>query len=204
MDILTLHQKETSKMNEATRKVMHSSKNQDWQTPIEELRKWEQRFGFYTYLDPCTSEDNPLVAPRIYTEDDDGLEQSWDISEASPRIQKTFEWVGDGEKKRMVTPTGERVVCPAVFANPGYGRGLKAWVRKAYWEHRKHGSMIVMLLPYRAPSWFHDYVLTYLRTVDEPLKHYVPLRKRIKFVGAKDPAPFDSVLWIQKQVEDDE
>ena len=175
-------------MNEATRKTLHSSKKQDWQTPPEELRKWERRFGFYTYLDPCTTPDNPLNAPKFYTEEDDGLEQSWNISEVSPRYVAKFR----SEPRRLT---------PAVYTNPGYGRELGKWIRKAYWEHRQHGSMIVMLLPLRAPRWYHDFILPYLRTVENPLDHYVVLKGRLRFVGAESSAPFDSVLWIQKVIK---
>lgn len=74
------------------------------------------------------------------------------------------------------------------------------WVKKAYDEYCLHGSMIVMLLPYRAPKYYFKYILPYLDNIyalgGNPLDYYFPLEKRIKFVGAKNSAPFDSCLWI--------
>ena len=253
-------QMEVIEMNEKTRKILLGSKEQGWLTPPDELRKWEKRFGFYSHLDPCTTPDNPLNTPKFYTEEDDGLEQSWDVSDELSIFQDTL--------------TGGLIeIKQAVYANPGYGttyrvmkrpdngltelqrkimtcidkgiyrtslmvdeiqpnlvksshthfrkkvsgqlsmlveigvlrkQTLGDWIRKAYWEHRRHGSMIVMLLPLRAPRWYHDFILPYLRTVEDPLNHYVILRGRLTFVGAEGPCPFDNVLWIQKQVEDDE
>jgi phage N-6-adenine-methyltransferase len=47
----------------------------------------------------------------------------------------------------------------AAFMNPPYGRGIEAWVRKAYAESRE-GVTVVGLLPANTDTrWFHDYVM---------------------------------------------
>jgi site-specific DNA-methyltransferase (adenine-specific) len=46
---------------------------------------------------------------------------------------------------------GERV-----FMNPPYGRGIGAWVKKAY----ESKALVVCLLPARTDTrWWHDYVI---------------------------------------------
>lgn len=57
------------------REVMFSSKSGEWNTP-KDLYDWlDDQFHFT--LDPCTSEDNPMDAPKFYTSKEDGLKQSW-------------------------------------------------------------------------------------------------------------------------------
>ena len=74
-----------------------------------------------------------------------------------------------------------------VFCNPPYGREIADWVKKAYEESEKPDTLVVMLLPVRTDTaWFHDYVLGNADI------HF--LRGRLRFGGAKDPAPFPSML----------
>lgn len=74
------------------------------------------------------------------------------------------------------------------WLNPPYGRDIKKWVKKAY-EESKLGAKIVCLLPSRTgAAWFQDYVLG-----KAEIRF---LRGRLKFVGAKHSAPFDSVIAI--------
>lgn len=57
------------------REVMFSSKSGDWRTP-KDLYDWlDQQFNFT--LDPCTTPDNPLGAPKFYAFPEDGLKKSW-------------------------------------------------------------------------------------------------------------------------------
>lgn len=71
-----------------------------------------------------------------------------------------------------------------VFCNPPYGREIGRWVRKGYEESR--AAVVVMLLPARTDTrWFHDYCVKGKITF---------LRGRLKFGGAKDAAPFPSML----------
>lgn len=46
-----------------------------------------------------------------------------------------------------------------VFCNPPYGRGIDRWMKKAYEESQKPGTVVVMLVFARTDTrWFHDYV----------------------------------------------
>lgn len=75
-----------------------------------------------------------------------------------------------------------------VFVNPPYGRTTKAWVRKAYWEALQNGATCVLLLAARTDtSWFHDYCSRGLIGF---------LRGRLKFKGAKNSAPFPSMIVV--------
>ena len=74
-----------------------------------------------------------------------------------------------------------------VWLNPPYGRGVLQWVRKAYIE-AMNGALVVMLLAARTDTkWFHEYCV-------KGEIHFI--RGRLKFGGAKDAAPFPSMLVI--------
>lgn len=90
-----------------------------------------------------------------------------------------------------------------VWVNPPYGRGITGkWVRRAYEQiygrtDDDRPSIIVMLLPARTDtSYFHDYIY------HQPNVEVRFIRGRLKFVGAKDPAPFPSMLVIMRRADD--
>lgn len=73
-----------------------------------------------------------------------------------------------------------------VFMNPPYGRGIGAWVRKA-WEESVHAT-VVCLLPARTDTaWWHDYAM------NGEIRF---LRGRLKFGGSKNSAPFPSAVVV--------
>ena len=76
-----------------------------------------------------------------------------------------------------------------VWCNPPYGREIGLWVKKAYESAHESGGIVVMLIPARTDTkWFHDYVL-----------HRAEIRfiaGRLKFGGAKNSAPFPSMVVI--------
>ena len=78
----------------------------------------------------------------------------------------------------------------ALWCNPPYGRDIGKWVKKAHLETMK-GANIVMLLPARTDTkWFHDFIYG---------QHGIRfLKGRLKFGGAKHPAPFPSMVVIFK------
>mgnify|MGYP001580132719 CR=1 FL=1 len=82
----------------------------------------------------------------------------------------TIEWIGN------------------IFMNPRYGREIGKWIRKAYESSLKDSSTVVCLLPARTDTkWFHDYCM----------KGEIRfLRGRLKFGGAKNSAPFPSMIVI--------
>lgn len=75
-----------------------------------------------------------------------------------------------------------------VFMNPPYGRVIQHWMKKAYEEFLK-GATVVCLVPSRTDTrWWHDYCMkaTEIRFI----------KGRLKFGGAKNPAPFPSAIVI--------
>jgi len=89
--------------------------------------------------------------------------------------QDWWYWVGD--EKRYYR----------VFVNPPYGREVGKWVKKAY-EESQGGCTVVCLLAARTDTrWFHDYCLRgEIRWI----------KGRLKFGGAKNSAPFPSMIVI--------
>ncbi len=78
------------------------------------------------------------------------------------------------------------------FMNPPYGRGIGEWIKKAYEENLK-GATVVCLLPARTDTrWFHNYIYG-----KAEIRF---LRGRLKFVGAKNSAPFPSMVTVSRRV----
>lgn len=79
--------------------------------------------------------------------------------------------------------TGERVFC-----NPPYGREMPKWIAKCA-EHGMRGGIAVMLIPARTDTKaFHEYIY-----------HKAEIRfirGRLKFGGAKNSAPFPSMVVV--------
>lgn len=72
------------------------------------------------------------------------------------------------------------------WCNPPYGRKVGLWVAKA-----AASRGVVMLLPARTDTiWFHRYIYNIFETEIEFIKG------RLKFKGAKDGAPFPSMIVI--------
>ena len=72
-----------------------------------------------------------------------------------------------------------------VWCNPPYGRSIGKWVEKA----SSSKATVVMLLPARTDTrWFHDFIYgkAEIRFV----------RGRLKFGGAKNAAPFPSMIVV--------
>lgn len=75
-----------------------------------------------------------------------------------------------------------------VWCNPPYGRQIKDWVKMA---SEAKDSIVVMLVPARTDTkWFHEYV--YKRENVE-IRF---IKGRLKFEGAKDNAPFPSMIIV--------
>ena len=78
----------------------------------------------------------------------------------------------------------------SVFVNPPYSN-IKNFLIKAHEELNKESKTIVFLVPSRTDTrWFHDYVYgkAELRFI----------KGRLKFGGAKNSAPFPSMICIFK------
>jgi len=77
-----------------------------------------------------------------------------------------------------------------VFMNPPYGRVIGQWIKKA--SEIKNG-IVVCLIPSRTDTrYFHDYLY---KKKNVKLRF---LKGRLKFGGAKNAAPFPSLLAIIK------
>ena len=78
-----------------------------------------------------------------------------------------------------------------VFLNPPYGREIKKWIAKAYYENKINNTFIVMLIPARTDtSYFHDYIYNKAEIIF--------IRGRLKFNDGKNSAPFPSMIVIYR------
>lgn len=74
------------------------------------------------------------------------------------------------------------------WMNPPYGREIKKWIRKAWLSSQKENTKVVCLLPSRTDTkWFHNYCAK---------GEIWFLKGRLKFGGAKNSAPFPSMIVI--------
>ena len=75
------------------------------------------------------------------------------------------------------------------FINPPYGRGIEAWIKKAYEETRAEGTRAVMLIPARTDTkYWHEYVMK----ADEVYF----IKGRLKFGECENSAPFPSAVVV--------
>ena len=107
--------------------------------------------------------------PRYYTEEDDGLAQDWG---------------------------GETVWC-----NPPYSRDGKQdlWVKKAFEESQKPGTIVVMLIPARTDTArFHEYIKgkAEIRFIRDRLVFEIDGKPVLDKNGRPQGAPFPSMLVI--------
>ena len=74
------------------------------------------------------------------------------------------------------------------WMNPPYGRGISAWIEKAFCAAIHNGATVVCLLPARTDTrWFHDFcVKGEIRFV----------KGRLKFGKHYNSAPFPSMIVI--------
>tara|TARA_R110000824_G_scaffold154242_4_gene326228 strand:- start:1130 stop:1663 length:534 start_codon:yes stop_codon:yes gene_type:complete len=76
-----------------------------------------------------------------------------------------------------------------VFMNPPYGREIGKWIKKAYEEGEKPGTLVVCLLPARTDTkYWHSYCMK----ADEI--YFV--KGRLKFGKSKAAAPFPSAVVV--------
>lgn len=103
--------------------------------------------------------------------------------ESNHKCDRFFTVQNDGLKQSW---GGSRVFC-----NPPYGRTIGQWVRKAYEEGHKAGTLVVLLIPARTDTrYFHDYILHRAEI------RFIP--GRLKFGDAKNSAPFPSMVVIYR------
>jgi site-specific DNA-methyltransferase (adenine-specific) len=76
-----------------------------------------------------------------------------------------------------------------IFMNPPYGREIRKWVKKAFYESEYCRNTIVCLLPSRTDTkWWHEYCMQ----ADE-IRY---IKGRLKFSNSNNSAPFPSAIVI--------
>lgn len=77
------------------------------------------------------------------------------------------------------------------FCNPPYSQ-IKEWVKKAYEEHQK-GKTVVLLIPSRTDTkWWHEFVMK--------ASEIRFIKGRLKFGEAKNSAPFPSAIIVFRPI----
>lgn len=152
-------------------KALLSSESDEWFTPPAFFQKCEEEVWGFD-LDPCATHDNHK-APRYFTQEDDWLFQEW-----------------HGK----------------VFVNPPYSENNKAkrngktvmgWIEKCSMEIARGGvQLIYLLIPSRTDTKaFHEFIY------NKPWVEIRFIKGRLKFGGAKNSAPFPSMLVIFRKWE---
>ena len=148
------------------RPYMPKAQRTDWRTPPALFDKLAAEFGPFD-LDPCGHPD----------------------SYASQHC--TDYWTEGG----LVQPWWGRI-----FVNPPYGRGLSQWVAKCAQDGLwGPATRVVALLPARTDTrWWQQYVIRESGNDyddrEAALVRFLP--GRLKFEGAKNAAPFPSVVVV--------
>lgn len=77
----------------------------------------------------------------------------------------------------------------SVFMNPPYGRDIGDWIKKAYEESSKPGTVVVCLIPSRTDTkYWHEYCMK-----SDKISF---VRGRLKFGGSTNSAPFPSAVIL--------
>lgn len=189
--------------------TLFSSMTGEWATPQDYFDKWNDEFHF-TY-DPASTHLNrktyrystlegtfarEMEAPiyeTIQVSAEDGLVHDWSQEES---IFCNPEY-GDPEFpcKQPYTRCVKKICERRGYHNDVYDPGIIDWVRKAH-EAYLSGlpRVIAFLVPARTDTkWWHTYV------EKDTEKRF--LEGRLKFGGAKNSAPFPSVLVIWRPRE---
>jgi len=76
-----------------------------------------------------------------------------------------------------------------VFMNPPYGSEIKNWIKKAFEEGKKLGTIVVCLIPARTDTkYWHDYCMK--------ASEIMLVKGRLKFGNGKGSAPFPSAVVV--------
>lgn len=77
-----------------------------------------------------------------------------------------------------------------VFCNPPYGQAIYDWVKKCANESKNRFTTIVLLIPARTDTrYFHEFIYGKVKEIRF-------LKGRLRFGGAKHPAPFPSMIVV--------
>ena len=148
---------------------MASSKSTEWQTPKALFDALWDEFGGFD-LDPCGQREHHYTAWKICSQGG----YFYDGSTAA-MDGLTHPWHGK------------------VFMTPPYGPTVGQWVAKAAGEVAcGNAELVVALLKSTTDvRWWHEHV--------EGKAEYRFIRGRLRFGGAKGPAPFPSVIVVWRR-----
>lgn len=153
-------------------KVMFSSKSDEWTTPLTTFAPLNTEFRFK--VDVAASKDNKLC--KYYLGPDHVTPCMRDA--LAPAVL----WGYDGD---------------AVWCNPPYSL-CKEFVAKAV-EQQKNGVTVVMLIPSRTDTkYWHTYIWDADKHCPRKGIEVRFIKGRLKFGGAKNSAPFPSVVVVFK------
>jgi len=157
-------------MDEQSRKVVHSSDRMDWRTPPDLFKALNADYNFI--MDAAASHENHLCD---YYATEKGV---WD---SGVIVNKDL----DG----LTAPWAKTTFC-----NPPYGRGVKAWFKKAYEESQKGNTCVLLIAARTDTIYWHEYAM---KAYEVRL-----IKGRVKFLlpdGTETaPAPFPSAVVIFK------
>jgi phage N-6-adenine-methyltransferase len=166
-------------MNKTTIKVLMSSKGKNWETPDSLFKELDDLFGFE--LDVCANKKNRKVK-KYYGIKDNAFKKKWKgVCWMNPPYGKSENACKDDCSKKICVERGYHL--------EEYLPGVSDWVEKAIKESGNRSTTIVCLLPARTETdWF--------QSVWDNADILLFLKGRLKFVGAKEVAPFPSVIAV--------
>jgi len=160
-------------------KGLFTSNTPEWETPQDFFDELDKEFNFQ--FDVCATKENAKVG-RFWNKDEDGLKQDW--SKVSG-----WKWMNPpyGEPEQPCKKVCKKKKCvKRGHHNNEYIPGIIDFVKKANEE-----GNVVALLPSRTdPKWFHNYIYK------KPNTEIRFIKGRLKFGGAKNSAPFPSMIVI--------
>lgn len=179
--------------------ALFSSATDDHPTPQDLFDKLNREFGFV--LDVAASAEN-AKCPAYLTKEQDAL--TWDWAALAREAGGGAIYMncpyGDGErvckakcKKKRCAKRGFHCLVEV----PGVGD----WVEKAALTSTFGGVTVVCLLPARTDTrWFQRFVWSYEGNKPQPYVEVRFIKGRLKFGGAKNSAPFPSMVVVFRPV----
>lgn len=136
--------------------------------------------GSFDVMTSSRSDDWP-TDPAVYAELD--AEFGFDLDPCSSHENHKCERYFTAEDNGLAQAWTGRVFC-----NPPYGRGIGAWVSKAWESSQTTADLVVLLIPARTDTrWWHEYVVRgEVRFV----------KGRLRFGDLKASAPFPSAIVV--------
>jgi phage N-6-adenine-methyltransferase len=174
-------------VNQQTQDLMFSSLKQDWETPDELFERYKNRYGIT--LDVCATKENTKCENFISPEQDI-FKTVWTCSAwINPPYNIPEHICKHGCKKKMCVKRG--------FHVDRYIPGQIDFVKRARYMSIEHGATTVCLLPARTDTdLFHSLIWDSANNKPYPGVTVEFLKGRLKFKGAKDAAPFPSMIVV--------